>query len=139
MKSWIFVVNALVEGGFGIATLVRPAGFLFQGINDVGEAASLWFGAAILSQGVASYLMAKKPEDSGKRSFAVSCIVYHGAIAFLSFYRTWVVPGRICSDTTCGSAALAGIMGVLTHSLLGAGFAYYLYSAPSNVIKSKQN
>jgi hypothetical protein len=58
MKDWIFIVNALVEGGFGVASLLRPSGFMFQGLNDVGEAASLWFGAAILAQGVGSYLLA---------------------------------------------------------------------------------
>lgn len=59
MKNLIFWLNALVEGGFGVATLVAPGSFLFIGLNDIGEVASLWFAAAILSQGVASLMLAR--------------------------------------------------------------------------------
>jgi hypothetical protein len=118
----LFMLNAVIAGGYGIALLVATDPILdLYGIapNPEGVYMARWFGLELLGIGLVTWLARDATEDAGGRAIARALAVTYGIGVVLALWGTLVGPFN-----ALGWIAVGLNLG------LGAGFAWFLYSKP---------
>jgi hypothetical protein len=124
----LFLLNAVIAGGYGIALLVATDPILDRyGItpNPEGAYMARWFGLELLAIGLVTWLAREAAESVGGRAIARALAVGYGIGVALALWGTLFGPFNIL-----------GWIAVGLNLLLGSGFAWFLYSGPRTISTS---
>jgi hypothetical protein len=118
----LFMLNAVIAGGYGIALLVATGPILdLYGItpNPQGAYMARWFGLELLGIGLVTWLARDATEDAGGRAIARALAVTYGIGVVLALWGTLFGPFNAL-----------GWIAVGLNLLLGSGFAWYQLNKP---------
>jgi Na+-driven multidrug efflux pump len=121
-RKQLFVLNAVIAAGYGIALLVAAPPILdAYGITPTPEAVYMarWFGLELLAIGLVTWLARKAADSAGGQAVARALAVIYGIGVFLALWGTLVGPFNAL-----------GWIAVGLNLLLGSGFAYFQLSRP---------
>jgi hypothetical protein len=121
----LFVLNAVIAGGYGLALLVAANPILdLYGItpNPEGVYMARWFGLELLAIGLTTWLARDAAESAGGRAVAQALTVTYGIGVVLAVW-----------GTLSGPFNALGWIAVALNLLLGSGFAYTLFIKPRSV------
>jgi hypothetical protein len=121
----LFVLNALIAGGYGLALLVAADPILdLYGItpNPEGVYMARWFGLELLAIGLTTWLARDAAESAGGRAVAQALTVTYGIGVVLAVW-----------GTLSGPFNALGWIAVALNLLLGSGFAYTQFIKPRSV------
>jgi hypothetical protein len=119
-RKRLFVLNAVIAAGYGIALLVAAHPILdVYGITPNPEAVYMarWFGLELLAIGLVTWLARNTAESAGGRAVAWALAVTYGIGVVLALWGTLVGPFNAL-----------GWIAVGLNLLLGSGFAYFQLS-----------
>jgi hypothetical protein len=125
-RTRLFVLNAAIAGGYGIALLVATAPILdAYGITPSPEGVYMgrWFGLGLLAIGLVTWLARDATEDAGGQAIGRVLAVTYGIGVLLALWRTLAGPFN-----TLGWIAVA------LNLLQGSGFAYFHLLKPSTTL-----
>jgi hypothetical protein len=112
----LFMLNAVIAGGYGIALLVATGPILdLYGItpNPEGVYMARWFGLGLLAMGLTTWLARDAAEDAGGQAIAQALTVTYTIGVALALWGTLFGPFNAL-----------GWIAVGLNLLLGSGFAY---------------
>jgi hypothetical protein len=112
----LFIVNAVIAAGYGIALLVATDPILeVYGItpNPEGSYMARWFGVGLLGFGLTTWLARDAAESAGGQAIARALAVTYGIGVLLALW-----------GTLSGPFNALGWIAVSLNLLLGSGFAY---------------
>jgi hypothetical protein len=115
----LFVVNAVIVGGYGIALLVATDPILdVYGItpNPEGVYMARWFGLELLAIGLTTWLARDAADSAGGQAVARALTVSYGAGVFLALW-----------GTLFGPFSALGWVAVGLNLLLGSSFAWFQF------------
>jgi hypothetical protein len=118
----LFMLNAVIAAGYGIALLVAAGPILdLYGIapNPEGTYMARWFGVGLLSIGLTTWLARETADSAGGQAIARALTVTYGIGIVLALWGTLFGPFN-----------LLGWIAVGLNLLLGAGFASLRGSQP---------
>jgi hypothetical protein len=118
----LFMLNALIAGGYGIALLAAANPILdLYGItpNPEGVYMARWFGLGLLAIGLTTWLARDAAEDAGGQAIAQALIVTYAIGVALALWGTLSGPFNVL-----------GWIAVGLNLLLGSGFAYIEFRKP---------
>jgi hypothetical protein len=121
----LFVLNAVIAGGYGLALLVAADPILdLYGItpNPEGVYMARWFGLELLAIGLTTWLARDAAESAGGRAVAQALTVTYGIGVVLAVW-----------GTLSGPFNALGWIAVALNLLLGSGFAYTQFIKPRSV------
>jgi hypothetical protein len=123
-RNRFFVLAALVPGVFGAVMLFAPGAMLGHGLALPVEASTRvttqWAGYCVLALALINFLCRNDPGSPALRAVMIGNIVFHLLGIAIDAY-----------DISIGAINISGLVGGLVpHSLLAAGFAYYLVKLP---------
>ena len=121
--KWLFMLNAVIAAGYGIALLVAAGPILdLYGItpNPEGAYMARWFGVGLLSIGLTTWLARETADSASGQAIARALTVTYGVGIVLALWGTLFGPFNAL-----------GWIAVGLNLLLGLGFAYF------QLIKSK--
>jgi hypothetical protein len=121
----LFVLNAVIAGGYGLALLVAADPILdLYGItpNPEGVYMARWFGLELLAIGLTTWLARDAAESAGGRAVAQALTVTYGLGVVLALW-----------GTLSGPFNALGWIAVGLNFLLGSGFAYTQFIKPRSV------
>jgi hypothetical protein len=121
-RKRLFVLNAVIAGGYGIALLVAAHPILdVYGITPNPEAVYMarWFGLELLAIGLVTWLARNTAESVGGQAVARALAVTYGIGVLLALWGTLVGPFNAL-----------GWVAVGLNLLLGSGLAYFQLSKP---------
>jgi hypothetical protein len=121
----LFVLNAVIAGGYGLALLVATDPILdLYGItpNPEGVYMARWFGLELLAIGLTTWLARDAAESAGGRAVARALTVTYGLGVVLALW-----------GTLSGPFNALGWIAVGLNFLLGSGFAYTQFIKPRSV------
>ena len=121
----LFVLNAVIAGGYGLALLVAADPILdLYGItpNPEGVYMARWFGLELLTIGLTTWLARDAAESAGGRAVAQALTVTYGLGVVLALW-----------GTLSGPFNALGWIAVGLNFLLGSGFAYTQFIKPRSV------
>jgi hypothetical protein len=121
----LFVLNAVIAGGYGLALLVAADPILdLYGItpNPEGVYMARWFGLELLAIGLTTWLARDAAESAGGRAVAQALTVTYGIGVVLAVW-----------GTLSGPFNALGWIAVALNLLLGSGFAYTQFITPRSV------
>jgi hypothetical protein len=121
----LFVLNAVIAGGYGLALLMAADPILdLYGItpNPEGVYMARWFGLELLAIGLTTWLARDAAESAGGRAVARALTVTYGIGVVLAVW-----------GTLSGPFNALGWIAVALNLLLGSGFAYTLFITPRSV------
>jgi hypothetical protein len=121
-RNRLFVLNAVIAGGYGVALLVAAHPILdVYGItpNPEGVYMARWFGLELLAIGLVTWLARNAADSAAGQAVARALAVTYGIGVVLALWGTLVGPFN-----ALGWIAVALNLG------LGAGFAYLQRSRP---------
>jgi hypothetical protein len=125
----LFVLNAVIAGGYGLALLVAADPILdLYGItpNPEGVYMARWFGLELLAIGLTTWLARDAAESAGGRAVAQALTVTYGIGVVLAVW-----------GTLSGPFNALGWIAVALNLLLGSGFAYTQFITPRSVTAGK--
>ncbi|KAL6062407.1 hypothetical protein QOT17_012200 [Balamuthia mandrillaris] len=114
-QYWLFVVNAAIEGGAGLVSLLNPNIMpTFSKLQaPQGLTAVRWWSAAVLALAVTSFFLAAAPDtEKSKQGFAAGMGLYHLCLTLMVLKE---------KDVSIKIGAL------LVHLPLTLAFGYFLY------------
>jgi hypothetical protein len=126
----LFVLNAAIAAGYGLALLVATDPILdLYGItpNPEGVYMARWFGLELLAIGLTTWLARDAAESAGGRAVARALTVTYGIGVVLA---AW--------GTLSGPFNALGWIAVALNLLLGSGFAYAQLIKPRSAIAAGQ-
>jgi hypothetical protein len=112
----LFVLNAVIAAGYGVALLVATGPILdLYGItpNPEGTYMARWFGVGLLSIGLTTWLAREAADSAGGQAIARALTVTYGVGIVLALWGTLFGPFNAL-----------GWIAVGLNLLLGLGFAY---------------
>ena len=118
----LFLLNAVIAGGYGIALLVATGPILdLYGIapNPEGTYMARWFGVGLLSIGLTTWLAREAADSAGGQAIARALTVTYGVGIVLALWGTLFGPFN-----------LLGWIAVGLNLLLGVGFASFQRATP---------
>ena len=118
----LFMLNAVIVGGYGIALLVATGPILdLYGItpNPEGVYMARWFGLGLLAIGLTTWLARDAAEDAGGQAIAQALTVTYAIGVALALW-----------GTIFGPFNALGWIAVGLNLLLGSGFAYSQFHKP---------
>ena len=118
----LFMLNALIAGGYGIALLAAANPILdLYGItpNPEGVYMARWFGLGLLAIGLTTWLARDAAEDAGGQAIAQALTVTYAIGVALALWGTLSGPFNVL-----------GWIAVGLNLLLGSGFAYIQFRKP---------
>jgi hypothetical protein len=121
----LFVLNAVIAAGYGLALLVATDPILdLYGItpNPEGVYMARWFGLELLAIGLTTWLARDAAESAGGRAVAQALTVTYGLGVVLALW-----------GTLSGPFNALGWIAVGLNLLLGSGFAYTQFIKPRSV------
>jgi hypothetical protein len=121
----LFVLNAVIAAGYGLALLVATDPILdLYGItpNPEGVYMARWFGLELLAIGLTTWLARDAAESAGGRAVAQALTVTYGLGVVLALW-----------GTLSGPLTALGWIAVGLNFLLGSGFAYTQFIKPRSV------
>jgi hypothetical protein len=121
-RNRLFVLNAAIAGGYGVALLVATGPILdLYGItpNPEGVYMARWFGLELLAIGLATWLARDAAESAGGRALARALTVTYGIGVVLALW-----------GTLSGPFNALGWIAVGLNLLLASGFAYAQLTKP---------
>jgi hypothetical protein len=121
----LFVLNAVIAAGYGLALLVATDPILdLYGItpNPEGVYMARWFGLELLAIGLTTWLARDAAESAGGRAVARALTVTYGLGVVLALW-----------GTLSGPFNALGWIAVGLNLLLGSGFAYTQFIKPRSV------
>jgi hypothetical protein len=121
----LFVLNAVIAAGYGLALLVATDPILdLYGItpNPEGVYMARWFGLELLAIGLTTWLARDAAESAGGRAVAQALTVTYGLGVVLALW-----------GTLSGPFNALGWIAVGLNFLLGSGFAYTQFIKPRSV------
>jgi hypothetical protein len=121
----LFVLNAVIAGGYGLALLVAADPILdLYGItpNPEGVYMARWFGLELLAIGLTTWLGRDAAESAGGRAVARALTITYGIGVVLAVW-----------GTLSGPFNALGWIAVALNLLLGSGFAYTQFIKPRSV------
>jgi hypothetical protein len=121
----LFVLNAVIAAGYGLALLVATDPILdLYGItpNPEGVYMARWFGLELLAIGLTTWLARDAAESAGGRAVAQALTVTYGIGVVLAVW-----------GTLSGPFNALGWIAVGLNFLLGSGFAYTQFIKPRSV------
>jgi hypothetical protein len=121
-RKRLFMLNAVIAGGYGIVLLVATAPILdLYGItpNPEGVYMARWFGLELLAIGLTTWLARDAASSTGGRAIARALAVTYAIGVALALWGTLFGPFNAL-----------GWIAVGLNLLLGSGFAWFLYSKP---------
>jgi hypothetical protein len=122
-RKRLFVLNAVIAGGYGIALLVAAHPILdLYGItpNPEGVYMARWFGVGLLAIGLVTWLARDAAESAAGLAIARALAVTYGIGVLLALWGTLFGPFNAL-----------GWIAVGLNLLLGSGFAYAQLSKPT--------
>jgi hypothetical protein len=124
----LFLLNAVIAGGYGVALLVATDPILdLYGIipSPEGVYMARWFGLELLAIGLTTWLARDAAGSAGGRAIARALAVGYGIGVVLALWGTLFGPFNAL-----------GWIAVGLNLLLGSGFAWFLYSKPRTISAS---
>jgi hypothetical protein len=121
----LFVVNAVIAGGYGIALLAATDPILdVYGItpNPEGAYMARWFGVGLLGFGLTTWLARDAAESAGGQAIARALAVTYGIGVVLALW-----------GTLSGPFNALGWIAVTLNLVLGSGFAYSQLGGPQRM------
>jgi hypothetical protein len=121
-RKWLFVLNGVIAGGYGIALLVVPDPILdVYGITPNPEAVYMtrWFGLDLLAIGLTTWLARDAAQSAGGQAIARALAITYGVGVVLALW-----------GTLRGPFNLLGWIAVGLNLLLWSGFAYIQLGKP---------
>jgi hypothetical protein len=121
----LFVLNAVIAAGYGLALLVATDPILdLYGItpNPEGVYMARWFGLELLAIGLTTWLARDAAESAGGRAVAQALTLTYGLGVVLALW-----------GTLSGPFNALGWIAVGLNFLLGSGFAYTQFIKPRSV------
>jgi hypothetical protein len=125
----LFVLNAVIAAGYGLALLVATDPILdLYGItpNPEGVYMARWFGLELLAIGLTTWLARDAAESAGGRAVAQALTLTYGLGVVLALW-----------GTLSGPFNALGWIAVGLNFLLGSGFAYTQFIKPRSVTAGK--
>ena len=116
----LFVLNAVIAGGYGIALLVVTDPILeIYGItaNPEGVYMARWFGLGLLATGLTTWLARDAADSAGGQAIARALAVTYGIGVILALWGTLFGPFNAL-----------GWVAVGLNLLLGSGFAWFQFN-----------
>jgi hypothetical protein len=121
-RKRLFMLNAVIAGGYGIVLLVATGPILdLYGItpNPEGSYMARWFGLGLLAIGLSTWLARDAAESDGGQAVARALAVTYGIGVVLALWGTLFGPFNAL-----------GWIAVGLNLLLGSGFAWSQLSKP---------
>jgi hypothetical protein len=121
----LFVLNAVIAGGYGLALLLAAGPILdLYGItpNPEGVYMARWFGLELLAIGLTTWLARDAAESAGGRAVARALTITYGIGVVLALW-----------GTLSGPFNALGWIAVGLNLLLGSGFASAQFIKPGSV------
>jgi hypothetical protein len=118
----LFVLNAVIAGGYGIAllTITDPILEVYGiGANPDSVYMARWFGLELVAIGLTTWLARDAADSPGGRAIAQAFAVTYGIGGILALWGTLFGPFNAL-----------GWVAVSLNLLLGSGFARFLFSQP---------
>ena len=118
----LFVLNAVIAGGYGIAllTITDPILEVYGiGANPDSVYMARWFGLELVAIGLTTWLARDAADSPGGRAIAQAFAVTYGIGVILALWGTLFGPFNAL-----------GWVAVSLNLLLGSGFARFLFSQP---------